>query len=77
MAADPYRGVPWGEGLLEGGVALVLGSEAHGLSEDLRREVEGWAILPMVGRAESLNVAEAGSVLMYFWLRANSAPPHE
>lgn len=77
VAADPYRGVPWGEGLLEGGVALVLGSEAHGLSEDLRRAVEGWAILPMVGRAESLNVAEAGSVLMYFWLRANSAPPHE
>jgi len=77
VAADPYRGVPWGEGLLDGGVALVMGSEAHGLSEDLRAAVEGWAILPMVGRAESLNVAEAGSVLMYFWLHANSAPPQD
>ena len=71
VAADPYRGVPWGEGVLTGGVALLLGNEGRGLTDDVRERARGWAHLPMVGRAESLNVAEAGSVLMYFWLQEN------
>jgi len=54
-----------------GGVALVLGSEAQGLSEDVRAYIEDWVRLPIIGRAESLNVAVAGGVLMYTWLRAN------
>ncbi len=71
VAADPYRGIPWGEGVLEGSVALLLGNEGRGLSDDVRDGARAWAHLPMVGRAESLNVAEAGSVLMYLWLREN------
>ncbi len=71
VAADPYEGSLWGEGVLTGGVALLLGNEGRGLSEDVRDMAEGWARLPMVGRAESLNVAEAGSILMYLWLREN------
>jgi len=74
VAADPYRGVLWGEGLLAGGVALVLGNEGRGLSEDVRQMAGAWVRLPMVGRAESLNVAEAGSILMYLWLRENLPP---
>lgn len=70
VGADAARGVPFGEGLLDGGVALVLGNEARGLSDDVRPHVDAWACLPMVGRAESLNVAVAGGVLMYGWLRA-------
>ena len=30
---------------------------------------DAWARLPIVGRAESLNVAVAGGVLMYTWLQ--------
>jgi tRNA C32,U32 (ribose-2'-O)-methylase TrmJ len=33
--------------------------------------VQAWARLPIVGKAESLNVAIAGGVLMYAWLRTN------
>ncbi len=72
VGADPRLGQLWGDGLWAGGVALILGNEARGLSDDARPHVEAWARLPIVGRAESLNVAVAGGVLMYAWLRANA-----
>jgi len=71
VGADAQLGAAWGESLWEGGVALALGNEARGLSPDVRAQVQCWARLPIVGRAESLNVAVAGGVLMYLWLRAN------
>ena len=69
VAADAHRGVDWGAGLWQEGIALVLGNEARGLSPDLEPLVDAWARLPIVGRAESLNVAVAGGVLMYTWLQ--------
>jgi TrmH family RNA methyltransferase len=71
IGADARLGEPWGQGLWEGGVALTLGNEARGLSEDVRAHAEAWARLPIAGKAESLNVAVAGGVLMYAWLQAN------
>lgn len=50
---------------LDGPVALVLGSEAHGLPDDLAGSIDSWASLPMEGAVESLNVAVAGSVLAF------------
>jgi TrmH family RNA methyltransferase len=70
VGADAQLGEAWGEGLWGGGVALILGNEARGLSDDVRTYVEAWARLPILGKAESLNVAMAGGVLMYAWLRA-------
>ena len=71
VGADARQGAAWGASLWEGGVALVLGNEARGLSPDVRAHVQAWARLPIVGKAESLNVAVAGGVLMYLWLDAN------
>jgi TrmH family RNA methyltransferase len=71
VGADARLGADWGEGLWMGGVALILGNEARGLSDDVRAHLQDWARLPIVGQAESLNVAVAGGVLMYAWLRAN------
>lgn len=71
VGADVRSGEAWGHGLWEGGVALVLGNEAQGISDDVRAQVEAWVRLPIVGRAESLNVAVAGGVLMYAWLEAS------
>jgi len=71
VGADAQAGEAWGRGLWEGGVSLILGNEARGLSEDVRPHAEAWARLPIVGKAESLNVAVAGGVLMYAWLQAN------
>jgi RNA methyltransferase, TrmH family len=47
------------------GIALILGSEATGLSDAWRApDVEG-VRLPMVGVADSLNVSAAAAVLLY------------
>ena len=46
-------------------VALVLGNEGNGLSDFVRSNVERSVALPMQNHFESLNVAVAGSVIMY------------
>lgn len=56
-----------------GGLALALGNEAEGLDEALTARCDYLAALPQQGRAESLNVAVAGGVLMYAWRAANPA----
>jgi TrmH family RNA methyltransferase len=71
VGADANLGDAWGGQALRGGVALLLGNEARGLSEDVREHVQAWARLPLIGGAESLNVAVAAGVLMYTWLREN------
>jgi len=50
---------------LRGGVAIVLGSEATGLSEAWRAPDVETIRLPMVGKADSLNVSAAAAVLLY------------
>jgi TrmH family RNA methyltransferase len=61
----------WESRALDGSVALILGNEARGLSEDLRARLTDYVGLPLLGHAESLNVAIAGGILMYEWLRVN------
>lgn len=46
-------------------VALILGNEGNGLSEYTRKNVPNVVSLPMNNNIESLNVAVAGSVIMY------------
>lgn len=71
IGADAHNGILWGEEIMRGGVALVLGNEARGISSDIAAHLDAQVTLPMIGRAESLNVAVAGGVLMYTWLREN------
>jgi TrmH family RNA methyltransferase len=71
VGTDVRSGVTWGEGILGGNVALILGNEARGQSDDVSERVKANATLPIAGKAESLNVAIAGGVLMYAWLREN------
>ena len=49
--------------------ALVLGNEGAGVSEQTRARADRVVGIPLRGRAESLNVAAAGAVLMYELLR--------
>jgi TrmH family RNA methyltransferase len=58
---------------LTGPVAVVLGSEAHGLPDAVRSLVDQPVSIPMAGRSESLNVAMAGSVLCFEALRQRRA----
>jgi TrmH family RNA methyltransferase len=73
VGADARRGqTTWQSDALIGSVALVLGNEARGLSPELHPHLHDYVSLPLLGQAESLNVAVAGGVLMYEWLRVNS-----
>ena len=45
--------------------ALVLGNESWGLSDKVRSEVDITVGIPMPGAVESLNVAIAGSILLF------------
>lgn len=71
IGADATRGQSWTALDWRGGVALALGNEAQGLSDALSQRITEWAALPIYGKADSLNVAVAGGVLMYAWVAAN------
>lgn len=49
--------------------AIALGNEAHGVSEDLLKNADILLKIPVIGKAESLNVATAASVCLYEALR--------
>ncbi len=51
------------EGDWSGRLAIVLGNEAHGLPDDAA--VDQWIRIEHHGRAESLNVAMAGTLLVF------------
>lgn len=47
--------------------ALVLGHESRGVTPEWEAAAAARVRVPMFGRAESLNVAAAGTVLLYAW----------
>ncbi len=51
--------------------AIVVGNEAHGLDPDA--PVDAWVTIPHAGRAESLNVAMAATVLVFEVARQRGA----
>ena len=46
-------------------MALILGSEAEGATQPARRLADSTVSIPMPGKAESLNAAAAGAILMF------------
>lgn len=73
LGTSSHRGAPYTEVDLHGPVALVVGNEAHGLDDDA--PVDGWITIPHHGRAESLNVAMAATVLCFEVARQRRARP--
>lgn len=66
-ATMPYYAADWRQP-----AALIIGSEAHGLSPEGRALATHQIAIPMLGRAESLNAAVAGSILLFEALRQRS-----
>ncbi|MGH3498316.1 MAG: TrmH family RNA methyltransferase [Nocardioidaceae bacterium] len=62
-----YQDADW-----SGRTAVVLGNERYGVSSAWRAHSFGRVAIPMLGRADSLNAAVAGSVLLYEARRAKS-----
>ncbi|MGQ5702561.1 TrmH family RNA methyltransferase [Sandaracinobacteroides sp. A072] len=67
-AAD-YRELPYPAPCL-----LLLGNEQAGLPEGLKAACDRLAIIPMLGKADSLNVAMAGTLMLYEALYAQGVP---
>jgi TrmH family RNA methyltransferase len=63
-AADVHAQVSVYESNFKSPVAIAFGNEAHGVSEALLKRGKGLKI-PIIGKAESLNVAMAASVCLY------------
>lgn len=57
--AVPYASAPYGER-----VALVVGNEGAGVSVELQQAADLRVTIPIVGRAESLNVAVATGIIL-------------
>ena len=66
--AVAYYALDW-----RGPAALVVGSEAHGLSAAARAAAPTRAAIPMPGQAESLNAATAAAIVLFEALRQRSA----
>jgi len=56
--------------VLTGQIAWLLGNEARGLPDDLAALADHRVSIPMLGRAESLNLATAAAVCLYASARA-------
>jgi len=48
-----------------GAVVLILGNEANGITDDIKKISDEFIKIPILGKAESLNVSVAGGILMY------------
>lgn len=58
--SKPYAQISYGTGYI-----IAVGNEANGLSEHVVKLAKECINIPMYGKAESLNVAIAGSIVMY------------
>ena len=58
----------------EGGVALVLGGERRGLSDEDLAECDDFLTIPTDPRQPSMNLAQSATVLLYLLSRAQTAP---
>jgi len=72
IGTDVREGEPHDGGVLDGPIAIVLGSEPHGLDRSAV-EVDAWVRIDMPGNTESLNVAMAGTLLAYEARRSSSS----
>lgn len=54
-------------------VALVVGSEVHGVSDDVLSLCARRAYIPMTGPDTSMNVSQAAAVALFEWVRQHAA----
>ena len=67
---DPAGGRPYFEEDLKHGIALVIGNESNGISDEVMSIADLRVTLPMHGEVESLNAAVSAAILMYESVRS-------
>ena len=73
LAASPHAAPLYTSVDMTGGVAVVVGAEQFGLSDQWMQAADTPVRLPMMGAADSLNVATATTLLLYEVLRQRLA----
>ena len=71
VVTDPREGGPYYECNLTNDIALVIGNEGNGISDEIMESSEVRVTIPMQGEVESLNAAICASLLMYEAIRAS------
>ena len=71
VVTDPREGDPYYECYLTNDIALVIGNEGNGISDEIMESSEVRVTIPMQGEVESLNAAICASLLMYEAIRAS------
>ena len=69
---DPAGGRPYYEEDLSRGIALVIGNEGNGISDEMLSLADVRVTLPMKGGVESLNAAVSAAILMYEAVREHN-----
>lgn len=72
VLAEPHEGVPYWEADWRQPTALIIGSEAHGASEEAQTLAGTRVVIPMQHEVESLNAAIAASLLLFEGARQRS-----
>jgi TrmH family RNA methyltransferase len=65
VAATPHAERLYSDVDMTRGTAIVVGAEQYGLSDTWMRQADAAVQIPMLGQADSLNVAAATTILLY------------
>lgn len=65
VASSPVKGTVYTNADFKTGIAICIGNEANGISDELAVESDEFVKIPMSGAAESLNAAVAAGILMF------------
>jgi TrmH family RNA methyltransferase len=65
IATDLAGAVVYSAARLSGPAAVVFGNEGRGVSDELLAAASERIIVPIYGKAESLNVATAAAIILY------------
>jgi TrmH family RNA methyltransferase len=77
IAATPAGAKAYCDASYEGGAAVALGCERHGLPEAWLHASDATVAIPMTAPADSLNVAVAAGVVLFEARRQRAASPEE
>lgn len=69
VAAEEEAQVPYYQAQLSGPLAIIIGSEDEGLSQNLAGRIDQLIKIPMLGKIGSLNMSVAAGIVIYEALR--------
>jgi len=73
LTAQLQDSLPYYDTPMTSGTAIVMGTEATGLSGQWRRAADRHILIPMLGKLDSLNVSTSAAILLYEAVRQRHA----